>query len=293
MGVDEKVGVGRTVGNEMMVGSILAVALILPIISLGCLNSQDECKSEKIFATDSGGQCKEFSTTCLPVGWTKVDKCPKEKSAMEVDKPQFRIISPKEGEEIVGLFYPEAEVEEGIEWTDIEWFLSNGSWTRKVGSGGKTLVEDYGGNYSLILRIKDKEGNIKNDSIHITIKSPELYINSDDVQISPYPPVVGKNATIRAKVQNEGDVDSNDFYTVFAYGEKEHVDVTVGRITIDSLPAKSSRIITANFTPVKEVDAIILIVDREDWVPESNEENNYIYLEFDGSEGRYVVIENG
>ena len=219
----------------------------------------------------------------------------KKEISVDVDNsgPWFKIINPKDGEEVEGLFYPEVEVDEEIEWNDIEWFLSNGSWTRKVGTTIKTILGHYGGNYSLIVRVRDNLGNVKNDSIHIIIKSPELYINPDDVQITPYPPKVGENATIRVKVYNNGEVDSEEFYVVFAYGKKRYVDVTVDKITVDSLPVNDSKILSVNFVPVKDVDAIMVIVDRGDWIHESNEEDNSIYMEFDERKGRYVVIDNG
>jgi len=192
--------------------------------------------------------------------------------------PWFRIINPKDGEEVEGVIFPEIEVKDDSEIEDVKWFLGNGSWTKIVTQGERGVFGPWnGGRYILIASVTDKIGNVKNDSINIFITTPDLSINPAET-IIPLNLQLGDTVELSAVIRNIGSVDASNVDVGFYDGERFYEKTKeIGSEVIASLPVGDSVLISKKWTPSDSgPHEIIAVADPENWIIENTETNNFV-----------------
>jgi len=119
-----------------------------------------------------------------------------------------------------------------------------------------------------------KWNNIASKSIYI--RKPELYIISEEIELSPTTDVyLGTNVLVSAKVHNSGDAPANNVKISFIDRSDTDPDKYIGtNKTITRVNVDSYESVSTWWPALGGEHEIIVTVDPDDQLPEFNEDNN-------------------
>lgn len=175
--------------------------------------------------------------------------------------------TPGNGDVLEGIVRLEVNAtDSGSALKETEWFLGE----MKIGSGTKTIWGSSGldGNYVLTVNVSDVVGNVRSENISVTIRSPDLYINESEVEVT--------DNNITAVIRNLGSLDAVDVNISFYSGNESFTSELI------NVSAKGSEIIVVDYTPTEE--DLIIVADPYDWITEISEWNNYVVVRRGGNE---------
>ena len=110
------------------------------------------------------------------------------------------------------------------------------------------------------------------------VQLPDLTLSPDDITFSNPNPVVGDEITIRAEISNTGDDDANDVIVQFFNGDLDSGGVQIGDDQVLSfVAAGSSEMAQVNWVAEEGTHEIYVIIDPNNDISESNEDNNKAY----------------
>jgi subtilase family serine protease len=120
---------------------------------------------------------------------------------------------------------------------------------------------------------------------------PDLLFEGPLVTI-PDPLVPAQVGVIEAIVRNSGGKEATDIEVIFAYGDPSQGGLTFAVAKVAKLIPGQSQKVTANWRALPGAGKLVVIVDPDDKIPESNEKNNRVEkaLAFPGERGIDLAV---
>jgi outer membrane protein assembly factor BamB len=133
------------------------------------------------------------------------------------------------------------------------------------------------GLYSLTVQVESEDGNITSPRVlTVQIVIPDLSISRTDIELPSRLPEIGKTITITARIHNNGTAPAS-----FVEVSLEEDGSIVASKVIETLFENSVRSISMTFVLGRAGKYNMdLILDPNNIIQESNEENNYVSFEF-------------
>ena len=133
----------------------------------------------------------------------------------------------------------------------------------------------------------DSAGNRSepSDPVSVTFNAalmPDLTISFDNVYLNPPSPIAGEQISVNAVISNTSQVGvSNVGVTIYAWNALGQLEF-IKSDTISSIPAGSSALVIATWDSSGKVgdNRLIVAVDQDDKIAESNESNNMAIRDF-------------
>lgn len=108
-----------------------------------------------------------------------------------------------------------------------------------------------------------------------TAPVPDLYIDVSNIHFSHTNLDDNANVLVQARVDNIGEGDAQNVEVIFASPQNGSL-IEIGRYTIDSLPGGSSSIVETLWQPQTGKQTLVIMVDNDAQIVESNETNNLV-----------------
>ena len=105
---------------------------------------------------------------------------------------------------------------------------------------------------------------------------PDLYVSTDDIEITPYSPTSGEEVSINVTVHNNGDSDARNIKVrILPITKKQSQLLDIKDQTIEFLAIDTSTTIQVKWTAKPAVNRIFVNVDPNDSIGETDEKNNH------------------
>jgi len=125
------------------------------------------------------------------------------------------------------------------------------------------------GSHGVIVEVRD--GMLLGYNVKtLTLIRPDLWIASEDISFSAYPPFEGVEVSIMVTVHTSENVGVYNPFLVSFFDDGQ----LIGEDTIPSLHANSTVISSIGWIPQSGLHTIVVYVDSLDQITETNEENN-------------------
>jgi len=106
---------------------------------------------------------------------------------------------------------------------------------------------------------------------------PDLVITSDDITVEPSSPTVNSSTVVTVRVKNDGDVSATDVNVSLYEQPPVGPEAFVGKEVISQIYANTTGQTTITWTPSMPGNyTLIIIVDGDDLIEESNDDNNRV-----------------